>query len=195
MLNDVSGQTAALVRALRERHVRTGLHCDRTHGLAVELGRDLDLSQPELETLSIAAQLHDIGKIGIPDQVLLKPGRLDADELKIMKGHAQRGFDILIAVPDPGIDEIANIVLHHHERADGTGYPSGAAGKAIPLLSRVIALADSYDAMAEDRPYHAAKPHDVIMRILFEEEATRHDPVLRERFAAVVQTSPYRSSR
>jgi cyclic di-GMP phosphodiesterase len=193
-LDSAEGILRSLALTIEARDQYTDGHCERLARYSVALGRILGLPPEDLAALERGGYLHDIGKIGIPDQVLLKPGRLDAGELSVMKGHARRGHAILSAVPDEGIAAIANIVLHHHERNDGTGYPDGLAGDDIPLMSRLIALADSYDAMAEDRPYHAAKPHAQIMRILFEEEATRHDAALRERFAGVVQASVYRST-
>jgi HD-GYP domain-containing protein (c-di-GMP phosphodiesterase class II) len=190
---DLTGKTVSLVSALRQRDGNTGAHSERTSALAVELGRAASLSSSALATLGLAARLHDVGKIGIPDAVLLKPGRLDPDELEIMKTHPQRGYDILSAVADEEIAVIADPVLHHHEQFSGRGYPGRLKGETIPLLSRIIAIADSYDAMATDRPYHRAKPHDEIMRILFDVNGDKYDPHLVAKFATLIESSGHRS--
>jgi HD-GYP domain-containing protein (c-di-GMP phosphodiesterase class II) len=192
-VDDLTGKTVALASALRQRDGNTGAHSKRTSALAVELGRAAALSSSTLATLGLAAQLHDIGKIGIPDAVLLKPGRLEPDELEIMKTHPRRGYEILLAVPDEGIAVIAEPVLHHHEQFAGGGYPDRLKGEEIPLLSRIIAIADSYDAMATDRPYHRAKSHGEIMRILFDVNGDKYDPHLVGKFAALIESSRHRS--
>ncbi len=191
---NLTKETIALSFALRQRDANTGAHSDRTHALALELGRAAALSSSALGTLGLAAQLHDVGKIGIPDAVLLKPGRLEPDEFEIMKTHPQRGHDLLASIPDEALAEVAQIVLHHHEHFAGTGYPGRLKGEAIPVLSRIIAIADSYDAMATDRPYHRAKPHSEIMRILFEENSDKYDPHLVGTFAALTGPGRHRSA-
>jgi HD-GYP domain-containing protein (c-di-GMP phosphodiesterase class II) len=187
-------KTVALIHALRERDDNTGGHSDRTCALSVELGKVCGLSEAELDMLRLAAQLHDLGKIGIRDNVLLKPGRLDDDELQTMRTHAQRGHDILIAIPDPQVASIAVVVRHHHEAFDGNGYPSGLRGEEIPIMSRIVAVADSYDAMATVRPYHKPRTHAEIMWMMFEQLAGKYDPWLEQRFARIVVHSPYRAT-
>ncbi|HEY2559985.1 MAG TPA: HD domain-containing phosphohydrolase [Caldimonas sp.] len=186
-------KTVALVSALRQRDANTGAHSERACALALELGRAAALSSSSLATLGLAAQLHDVGKIGIPDVVLLKPGRLEPDELEVMKTHPQRGYEILSAIADAEIAAVAEPVLHHHEHFAGGGYPGRLKGEAIPFLSRIIAIADSYDAMATDRPYHRAKTHGEIMRILFEVNGDKYDPHLVAKFAALIESSRHRS--
>jgi len=192
-LSNITEKTIALVGALKQRDANTGEHSDRTQALALELGRAVALSSGDLNTLRLAAHLHDVGKIGIPDAVLLKPGRLAPDELQVMKTHAQRGHDILIAVPDEAIADVAQVVLHHHEAFDGNGYPVGLKGEAIPVLSRIVAIVDSYDAMATDRPYHHAKDHQTIMRILFDEQSHKYDPQLVKTFEVLIKGSAHKS--
>lgn len=189
---NLTKETVALAFALRQRDANTGEHSDRTQALAIELGRVIALSSSTLATLALAAQLHDVGKIGIPDAVLLKPGRLEPDELEIMKTHPQRGHDILSEIPDPGMRAVADIVLHHHEHFAGGGYPNQLKGETIPVLARIIAITDSYDAMATHRPYHRAKPHDEIMRILFEENSHKYDPYLVAKFTTIIGSHQYR---
>ena len=173
-MDDLVKATAALARALTERDGNTSAHSCRTG--------------------TLAAKLHDIGKIGVPDRILLKPGRLDGEELELMRSHPKRGYDILMAVPDPQVVAVANVVLHHHESFDGMGYPSQLRGKDIPVSSRIVAIVDSYDALATHRPYKKPKTHEKIMHILFEEQGGKYDPFLRTKFAALIEASAHRAT-
>ena len=128
-VDELSRETAAVLRALRERDENTSAHCGRTCALALETGRACALSSAELAVLRWAAELHDIGKIGIPDRILHKPGRLDADELALMRTHPSRGHAIIDSIPDPRFAAIARVVLCHHEDVDGGGYPQGLRGE------------------------------------------------------------------
>ena len=141
----------------------------------------------------IAAQLHDIGKIGIPDRILLKPGKLDEAEMEIMRSHPRRGHDILASVPDRDILEVATVVLHHHEGFDGRGYPDGLKGEQIPHLSRMVAIVDSFDALATLCPYLQPRTHAEIMEMLFGEHHHKYDPHLRTRFATTIEASPHKA--
>ncbi|HEY5807488.1 MAG TPA: HD domain-containing phosphohydrolase [Povalibacter sp.] len=187
-------ETAAVLRALRERDVDTFAHCNRTCALAIETGKVMGLSSQDLTTLRLAAELHDVGKIGIPDHVLLKPGRLDEEELGIMRTHCRRGHHILTSVPNALIEPVATVVLHHHEAVDGSGYPNGLKAEEIPALARIVSVVDSYDAIASVRPYHAPKSHSQVMQILYNEEGRKYDPYVLAIFAKVVECSPYRAS-
>ena len=149
--------------------------------LAVEADiRDLRM----LETIDTAALLHDIGKLGIPDQLLHKPGPLTADEYVQVQQHAIIGADILSAVPFPG--PLALIVRHHHENWDGSGYPDGLRGDAIPLGARVLAIVDCYDAITSDRPYHRSQSHDRAIAIIVERRGTMYEPEIVDAFTRVV---------
>jgi HD-GYP domain-containing protein (c-di-GMP phosphodiesterase class II) len=139
---------------LRDGH--TGEHSDRVVGLSHRIGERLGLGRRELRDLSYAARLHDIGKVGVPDLVLHKPGPLDAEERELIKGHSVWGADLVGRIP--GLQDVARIVRHHHERYDGFGYPDGLLGRDIPLASRILTVADAYVAMTEDRPYRRARP-------------------------------------
>jgi len=139
---------------LRDGH--TGEHSDRVVGLAQQIGEKLGLGERELRDLGYAARLHDIGKVGVPDLVLHKPGPLDDDEREMIKGHSVWGADLVGRIP--GLEDVARIVRHHHERYDGEGYPDGLAGRDIPLSSRILTVSDAYVAMTEDRPYRRARP-------------------------------------
>jgi len=143
-----------LVAALDTRDHYSAGHSSRVADMAVRLGAAAGLAVEGLETVHIAAHLHDIGKIGIPDAILFKTGRLTGPEMKTVQRHPVLGSAILRA--SPVLAEVSRIVLHHHERWDGGGYPSGLAGTAIPPGSRIIAVCDAIDAMLADRPYRKA---------------------------------------
>jgi HD-GYP domain-containing protein (c-di-GMP phosphodiesterase class II) len=183
-----------VLRALRERDENTFAHCDRTCALCVETGRSFGLSPQDLAVLRWAAELHDIGKIGIPDSVLFKPGRLDDDERGVMRTHARLGHDILASIPGDSIALIATVVLHHHEAIDGGGYPEGLRGDDIPVMARILSIVDSYDAIATVRPYHAPKSHAQVMRMLHEQEGRKYDPHILAAFDKMIETSPYRAT-
>jgi HD-GYP domain-containing protein (c-di-GMP phosphodiesterase class II) len=193
-MDEFARETAAVLRALRERDENTAAHCDRTCALSIETGRALGLPTAELVTLRLAAELHDVGKIGVPDRVLFKPGRLDEDELRVMRMHPRRGHDILLSIPDDQIAAVATVVLSHHEAVDGSGYPEGLQGEGIPALSRIVSIVDSYDAIATVRPYHAPKTHTQVMQMLFAEQGRKYDPYLLTVFEKTVEFSRYRAS-
>src|SRR5688572_3019139 len=174
-MDDLTRQTAAVITALRERDANTSAHSTRTCALSLETGRACGLSGGDLAILRLAAELHDIGKIGIPDRVLLKPGRLDDAEMSVMRTHSRRGHDILASIPHEQVGAVAVVVLHHHEAIDGSGYPDGLNGEAIPALSRIVSVVDSYDALATVRPYHKPRGHAEIMRMLFENHDVKYD--------------------
>jgi putative two-component system response regulator len=141
---------SALANAIEVKDAGIHGHVERLTEIALAIGRRLQLSRHELETLELGAVLHDVGKIGIPDRILLKPCELDPDEREIMKAHAVIGDQMLRHLD---LDEIRPIVRHHHEYWDGAGYPDQLSGDGIPQLARIVAVADSIEAMAADRPY------------------------------------------
>lgn len=181
-----------LTVALGERDKSTQLHSDRVVQLAAELGNHIELSADELEVLAMGAQFHDIGKIGIPDNVLGKPAAFEASEWAVMKQHPLIGERIVLAIGADHSSEIAQAVRHHHENFDGSGYPDGLAGTDIPLFSRIISLADNYDAMAVTRPYHKARSHEEVMAILLDGAGTKHDPDLLHAFCCIIEDSKMR---
>jgi HD-GYP domain-containing protein (c-di-GMP phosphodiesterase class II) len=178
--------------ALRERDSYTQAHSARVITLSAELACHLDFSQEELDLLALGAQFHDIGKIGIPDHILRKPTPFEDDEWECMKQHSLIGERIILAIGSDKSTEVARMIRHHHEKFDGSGYPDGLAGTAIPVLSRIISLTDSYDAIAVSRPYHKARKHRSIMDILASEEGIKHDPDLLYAFSAVIEKSAMR---
>ena len=139
--------------AIEAKNEYTHGHCRRVFGYAKAIAEQLGLTERELETLEYSCYVHDIGKIGLPDDILDKPGRLTADEYETVKEHSARGQAIL--APITGFGEVASLVRWHHERLDGSGYPDGLTGDQIPLLARIIAVADTLDAMVSDRPYRS----------------------------------------
>ena len=145
-----------LAAAAEYRDDDTGQHTRRVGALAARLAAGLGRPADEVETIRQAAPLHDVGKIGVPDAILLKPGRLTPDEFAVMKTHAAVGGRILAGARFPVLQAAEVIARTHHERWDGTGYPAGLAGEAIPLVGRVVAVADVFDALTHARPYKAA---------------------------------------
>ncbi|HNX49314.1 MAG TPA: response regulator [Thermoanaerobaculaceae bacterium] len=153
-LDEAEKMLFAVARAVEARDEQTGDHCGRLAELAAELGTSMGLDKDSVKALRRAGYLHDIGKIGIPDAVLLKPGRLTDEEWVVMRSHVRIGVDI--CSPLRTLRAVIPIIRHHHERQDGSGYPDGLNGKAVPLLARVFQVVDVYDALTNDRPYRRA---------------------------------------
>lgn len=186
------GSSGALVAALRVRDSYTQLHSDRVVGLAVELGVACRLDTHELFLLKMGACFHDIGKIGIPDQILLKPAELTDEERTVMRSHPDKGAEIVGQLFVEGAEGIATTVRHHHEHYDGEGYPNRLRGEAIPLYSRMISLADSYDAMVTRRPYNPGKTHEQAIAVIRSEAGSKLDPYLSRKFLGIIDASDYR---
>ena len=163
----------AFVKTLEARDAYTQRHSNRVTGLSLLMGKKLRISTEELDILNVAGRLHDIGKIGIRDDILLKPGKLTVEEFEKIKEHPVIGADI---VGQLGLwDREQQIIRCHHERYDGTGYPDGLNGGDIPLLSRILFVADSYDAMASDRAYRKKMPEDKIIETIQKGAETQFD--------------------
>ena len=152
----------------------TNGHSFRVSLYSVELAKELGWSEEEIKELEKEGLLHDIGKIGIPDSVLNKPGRLDDDEFAVIKSHTTTGGNILAR--SDSLFEASEVARYHHERYDGKGYPEGLAGEDIPLHARVVAIADAYDAMKSDRIYRKGLPDDVIREELIKGIGSQFDP-------------------
>lgn len=185
--------TKALAVALGYRDMYTRIHSDRVLALSEALGEKVGLSAKMMGILRIGAAFHDIGKIGMPDEILLKPSPLTEEETETMKKHSEIGASILMAIELDGSAEAATLVRHHHEHWDGGGYPDGIRGNDIPVCSRIIGIADSYDAIALARPYHPGKSHEVVMRMLESETGQKHDPELMRLFREVIEASELRA--
>ncbi len=147
-----------LAKAGEYRDEGTGDHVLRIAQYSRRMAEALGLSPVTCEDIELAAPMHDIGKVGIPDRILLKPGRLTHQEFLIMQRHSEIGYEILKDSPSHYLQLGATIALHHHEKYDGSGYPSGLAGEAIPLAARIVAVADVFDALTTERPYKRAWP-------------------------------------
>ncbi len=186
--------TKALTSALGYRDTLTRLHSERVLGLATEIGLGCGLRGAELGLLKISAAFHDIGKIGIPDRILLKTSPLDEAEWVMMKQHSEMGQRILAATEIEGAQAASLVIRHHHEHYNGGGYPDRLVGAQISIFSRIISIADSYDAMAATRSYHRAKTHTEIMAILQAETGERHDPELMRIFCAIIESSEFKTA-
>ncbi|MDD4599893.1 hypothetical protein SDC9_15082 [bioreactor metagenome] len=170
----------AMMHALEARDYITEGHADRLQELVEALGRKLKLSDPMIADLKLLAQFHDIGKVGIPDRILFKPNSLTQDELAVMRRHAEIGFRIARSTPD--FAPIAEWILKHHEWWNGKGYPLNLAGEKIPLACRILALADAFDAMTNERPYRKAMNRQEALNEIRRCAGTQFDPALVEPF-------------
>jgi putative nucleotidyltransferase with HDIG domain len=171
--------------ALELRDHETRGHSDRVVDMTIRLSRLMGVAESEIVHIRRGALLHDIGKIGIRDDILLKRGKLTDEEMETMKGHTVIGFEMLknIEVLKRSLD----IPLHHHERWNGTGYPSGLMGSEIPLPARIFAVVDVYDALTSDRPYHEAITHHVALEYIKGERNISFDPEVVDKFVEMVE--------
>ena len=179
----------ALAQSVEQRDKYTGLHCERLATYSIALGQALGLGRQDQLTLYRGGYLHDIGKISIPDVILFKRGLLTDDEWKVMRLHTIRGEEI--CRPMKTLAPVLPIIRSHHERWDGTGYPDGLAGEDIPLLARILQIADIYDALTTARPYKPAFSREHAMEIMLE-EARRgwRDPELVPLFVEISEKAP-----
>ena len=180
-----SNSLNSLIRALQEVDSDTSSHVKRTQIMADKLATQLGLSQVEKNNLLLLSILHDIGKISIPLEILNKPTKLTDDEWKVLKTHTVKGYNI--AMSAPLLSGIADEILHHHERWDGRGYPDGLAGDNIPLLSRIVSVVDSYDAMVSDRPYRNGMSTSAAIEELIRCSGTQFDPNIVKEFVAILE--------
>lgn len=160
----------------------TGLHVIRMSHYSRILARALGWSEADCDDLLNAAPMHDVGKIGIPDAVLRKPGKLDADEWAVMRQHVSIGANIIGEHPSGLLRMAQRIALTHHEKWDGSGYPNGLAGEGIPIEGRIVAIADVFDALTSERPYKQAWPVEEAVAFLREQSGQHFDPDLVELF-------------
>jgi two-component system response regulator RpfG len=171
-----------LAKAGEYRDEVTGNHVVRMAKYSREIGEALSLSEKECDEIEYAAPMHDIGKIGIQDKILLKPGRFDADEWVTMQEHTRIGHAILSNSQSRYIQTGSIIALNHHERFDGSGYPNGLSGKNIPLVARIVAVADVYDALISPRPYKRAWSSEDAQDYLHKQAGSQFDPICVEAF-------------
>lgn len=182
-----------LAMALNYRDRETSLHSDRVVILSRQLGLQLGLDSTEVEDLWIASKFHDVGKVGIPDEVLKKPGKLTATEWQIMKTHASIGAEIVGSLQTERAARLARIVRHHHETISGEGYPDGLRGDGIPFLSRLIAVVDCYDAMTSNREYRIGMPHTLVVTLMEEDSGKKFDKDILAAFLDLIETSPLKT--
>jgi HD-GYP domain-containing protein (c-di-GMP phosphodiesterase class II) len=174
-IRDVTFSTlCALVQLLDLKDLTTGVHSSRLTNWAITIAKLLGLSTEETRQIEIAAVLHDLGKIGIPDEILKKPSRLTPEEQTIMRKHPEYGWAVMKSIP--GCQDASLLILHHHEMWDGAGYPARLRGKDIPLGARVVAITDAFDAMTTDRCYRKGKPIEQAVASLEKFAGTQFDP-------------------
>jgi len=175
----------ALIQALEERDKYTRGHTDRVTQYAIKLAKYMNLNSNLIENIRIASSLHDIGKIGIRDEILYKPGRLTKEEFLIVQEHAQKGAEIL--KPIVSLKDVIPLILYHHEKWDGTGYPAQLKGERIPLGARIIAVADAFDAMTSDRPYHIKKSTREALEVIKANIGFQFCPVSGQAFINMIE--------
>ncbi len=174
----------ALANAIEAKDQYTGGHVDRVAMMAVEIGREMGLRGEALYELEMTSILHDVGKIGIDDRILRKPGMLDAEERDIMEQHPSIGASII--EPIPIAEDVKRSVRYHQERWDGKGYPERLAGESIPLYARITAVADAWDTITSNRPYRNGRPGDIAIREITRCSGTQFDPAVVTAFLRVV---------
>lgn len=171
-------------RAAEFRDPETGAHIQRMAHYSQIIARGLDLDDAACKLILEAAPMHDVGKIGIPDYILLKPGKLTVEEFEVMKGHARLGHELLKDSHSEIMRAGAEIAISHHEKYDGSGYPHGLKGQGIPLFGRIVAVADVFDALTSERPYKKAWPLEEAVRFLEEGRGRHFDPLCVEALLA-----------
>jgi response regulator RpfG family c-di-GMP phosphodiesterase len=180
-----SATLEALGSAIDLRDGSTAGHSRRVVLYSAKIAEAIGGMDAQLKTLGMGAWLHDLGKLAIPDHILLKPGALDEQERQVMERHVELGYDLVKGIPF--LADAAEIILAHHERHNGTGYPRGLRGKEIPISARIFAVADSFDAMTSDRPYRLALPIQKARGVIEAERGVLFDPEIVDAFLALGQ--------
>jgi len=182
----------AMVTAVTNKDRYTRQHSEDVMEFSLMIAKELGIGQKERDTIAVAAILHDIGKIGVPDSILRKPGALSDDEFEAIKQHPQMGAIIVSAVP--GLEETLDAIRHHHERWDGNGYPFGLTAEETPLIARLMAVADAFSAMTSDRPYRKGMPHSKAISILQDGAGTQWDAVCVDALLRALSKGSYAAS-
>ena len=167
------------------KDISTGVHSTRLAEWALRVSRKMNIPEDRSYQIEVAALLHDIGKIGVPDSILKKNGPLTAEERALINRHPEYSWSILRLFP--GLEEASLYALHHHESIDGTGYPAGLKGSDIPLVSRIISVIDAYDAMVSNRCYREGLPHEEAVRRLLKSSGTQFDPDVVQAFIPIAE--------
>jgi HD-GYP domain-containing protein (c-di-GMP phosphodiesterase class II) len=167
------------------KDISTGVHSTRLAEWAIRVGREMNIPEERSYQVEVAALLHDIGKIGVPDAILKKAGPLTDDERAIINRHPEYSWSILRLFP--GLEEASLYALHHHENVDGTGYPAGLKGSNIPLVSRIISVIDAYDAMVSNRCYRKGLDHQEAITRLLKSSGTQFDPAVVQVFIPIAE--------
>jgi diguanylate cyclase (GGDEF)-like protein/PAS domain S-box-containing protein len=187
--NSVRSQMVnTLLLTLAEKDHISGGHAIRLQELALKMGRKMGLNSSQLVDLSLFAQVHDLGKVGIPDRILFKPGKLTQEEWEVMKLHPEKGYRIAVSSPD--LSTVADLILRHHERWDGKGYPLGLEKTEIPIECRILSILDAYDAMTNDRPYSNARSHSEALKEIERCAGTQFDPQIVGEFVKMLNGGP-----
>lgn len=189
LVRAAEGVVRGLVNLLEAKDPYTAHHSERVAAIAWDIGREIGLSPEELQTLHRAATLHDIGKVGIPDATLRKPTGFQEEEWEVMRTHPGIGYQALAPLL-PYLGNIGPGILYHHERFDGRGYPEGLTGNEIPLIARIIAVADAYEAMTADRPYRQAKPPEEAMKEILDLSGIQFDRRVVQAFLRAWEKDP-----
>lgn len=188
-----SGVLNALIKALEEKSYETEIHTRNMQKIALEIGKEVGLPDSELDRLKLLVKLHDIGKINLPEEVLVKKGPLTEKEWEIIKRHPETGYRIARATE--AFAHVAEDIFSHHERWDGRGYPRGLKGEEIPLLARITAIADTYEVMINGRPYKKALPHEEVIAEIKRCAGTQFDPELVEVFLSILERECVKGGR
>jgi putative two-component system response regulator len=186
-LEALEDSVTVLARAIESRDIVTGDHVDRMSSYCALIAAELGMPVEDQLRFALAARLHDVGTVAIPDRLLLKGGVLDEHELWVMQSHCQAGYEILAGSSSPVLQLAAEIALTHHEWFDGCGYPRGLSGSDIPLAGRIAAIADVFDALTSERPYRAPLAPSAAIEIMGRERGTHFDPELIDLFLGSAQ--------
>ena len=167
------------------KDINTGVHSTRLAEWALRVARKMDMPEERLYQVEVAALLHDVGKIGVPDSILKKSGPLTPEERALINRHPEYSWSILRLFP--GLEEASLYALHHHESVDGTGYPAGLKGNDIPIVSRIICVIDAFDAMVSNRCYRQGLPHSEAIARLLRSSGTQFDPGVVQAFIPIAE--------
>jgi HD-GYP domain-containing protein (c-di-GMP phosphodiesterase class II) len=167
------------------KDINTGVHSTRLAEWALRVARKMEIPEERLYQVEVAALLHDVGKIGVPDAILRKPGALTPEERALINRHPEYSWSILRLFP--GLEEASLYALHHHESVDGTGYPAGLKGNDIPLVSRIICVIDAFDAMISNRCYRQGLSHTEAIARLHRSSGTQFDPTILRAFVPIAE--------